>query len=159
MMLTSDLFFRLGGFDEALVTGEDTDLCARARAIGGIIVPRPVLRVIHHGFPVTVSAFLRRERWHGAGDVSSVRRMLESKVVGMTVAFLFVHLVFLYGVARSPQIAAISFGALLVLLLVSVRVKFRTLRGTAILKAMVMFYLYYLGRTLSFVPPKRRGAR
>lgn len=64
LAIRASVFASLGGFDEALVTREDVDLSQRVRTGGGAVRLVPEMRVVHHGFPGTVSAFVRRERWH-----------------------------------------------------------------------------------------------
>jgi glycosyltransferase involved in cell wall biosynthesis len=159
LIMAKALFDRMGGFDASLQTGEDYALCTRARSMDAQILPQASLRTIHHGYPVTISAFVRRERWHGLGDVASVRRALRSKVVWMTAVFLGLHLGFLSTAFIAPIGAAISLVLLLGLLYVSVRVRFRGMRGIAILVAMTFFYLYYCGRSLSFFQVHARGSR
>jgi hypothetical protein len=58
------LFDRIGGFDARLGTGEDSDLGLRVRAAGGGVRQVPGMVAVHHGFPETLGAFWRRERWH-----------------------------------------------------------------------------------------------
>ncbi len=64
LLITRELFEQLRGFDEDLPTGEDSDLSARAAALGSGVRTSPAMSAIHHGFPTTVSGFVRRERWH-----------------------------------------------------------------------------------------------
>lgn len=64
LAMTADVFNRLGGFDTMLATGEDSDLSERLRALGGTIRQQPGMGAVHHGFPRTVFAMWRRERWH-----------------------------------------------------------------------------------------------
>jgi glycosyltransferase involved in cell wall biosynthesis len=64
LLVRATTFWRLGGFDEAKRTGEDSDLCLRLRESGGSVGLADGMVAVHHGFPPTVSAFLRRERWH-----------------------------------------------------------------------------------------------
>ncbi|MDB4912941.1 MAG: glycosyl transferase, family 2 [Gemmatimonadetes bacterium] len=159
MIVPRDLFERLRGFDARLQTGEDPDLCARARKLGAPVTPEPSLRVIHHGYPVSAGSFIRRERWHGGGDTVSLERAVKSKVVWMSVAFIVLHLIVLGGSIVSGRLAMAGIILLLAHLYLSVRVRFRTMHGPTILKGMAMFYLYYVGRSLSFVSSQERGAR
>jgi glycosyltransferase involved in cell wall biosynthesis len=62
--IRATVFKNLHGFDEHLPTGEDIDLSQRVIGMGGRIAFVPGMSAIHHGFPNTLSAFLRRERWH-----------------------------------------------------------------------------------------------
>lgn len=57
----------LGGFDESLETGEDSDFCSRAVAAGHRVVGAQDVRSIHLGEPRTLREVFRRERWHGRG--------------------------------------------------------------------------------------------
>jgi glycosyltransferase involved in cell wall biosynthesis len=159
MIISRSLFERLKGFDGRLRTGEDPDLCDRARAVGALVAARPAMRVIHHGYPVTVGAFVRRERWHGGGDLGSIGRVLRSKVMLMTLVFVGLHVALIAGFFVSWKLSVVAAGLLLAHLFVSVRVRFKAMRGTPIAKAMAIFYLYYFGRSLSFVHNRERGAR
>lgn len=59
-----DLLVRLGGFDEDLRTGEDTDLGWRAIEAGARVAFAPQARVVHAVWPRTFGQFLReRRRW------------------------------------------------------------------------------------------------
>jgi hypothetical protein len=64
LAIRAAVFDKLDGFDETLPTGEDIDLSRRVLAGGGRIEFVPGMSAVHHGFPGTLSGFLRRERWH-----------------------------------------------------------------------------------------------
>lgn len=64
MLLTKAAADQLGGFDEHLPTGEDTDFVFRAHAKGIRVLGVPSLRVIHHGEPATLHDFFRQQLWH-----------------------------------------------------------------------------------------------
>jgi hypothetical protein len=65
LAISSDLFSALGGFDDSLVSGEDVDLCRRALQLGAEVYELQRMNAIHLGYPFTLAAFYRRERWHG----------------------------------------------------------------------------------------------
>jgi len=159
MLVTRSLFESLGGFDPRLRTGEDPDLCERAKQIGGATEARPSLRVVHHGYPLTVRAFVRRERWHGGGDTTSLMRALSSRIVWMTAAFILLHVAFFVGLVVSLPLAAAAFGLLLAHLYVSARVRFTHLQRIPFTRVLPILYLYYFGRTLSFIHVRERGER
>ncbi len=54
----------LGGFNEELATGEDTDFAYRAYLSGVRVIALPSLVVIHHGEPATLRQFYRQQLWH-----------------------------------------------------------------------------------------------
>lgn len=72
-------FLELGGFNEALRTGEDSEFCQRVRTVAVRILHDDGLKVVHDGYPATTTQFFRRERWHALGDYSSLRIFLRSK--------------------------------------------------------------------------------
>lgn len=54
----------IGGFNEELSTGEDTDFAFRAYMAGIPVLGVPDLRVFHHGEPATIAQFYRQQIWH-----------------------------------------------------------------------------------------------
>lgn len=79
LIVRRSLFGRLGGFDEELETGEDYDFCQRGAQAGVKIINNLNLKVIHEGYPRTLKAFFRRERWYGRSDATSVAAIVASK--------------------------------------------------------------------------------
>jgi len=55
---------RIGGFDETLATGEDTDFVFRATMAGIPAWGLPSLGAIHLGEPATFRKFFRQQLWH-----------------------------------------------------------------------------------------------
>lgn len=162
MLLTRELFLQLGGFDESFETGEDYEFCMRARALGAKLINEPRLRVIHHDFPRTLQRFVRREAWHGRGDLQSMQTFLQSKVALGTVVFLLAHLLVLVGLLLPGGAAVSGFGLLLLaaLLVASVWRKFRHAGWRSRLVNTGLFYAYYLGRSAALLQQFRwRRAR
>jgi glycosyltransferase involved in cell wall biosynthesis len=65
LIINKKLFEKIGGFDTSFETGEDEKLCFDARKQGALILPEPVLKAIHHGYPKSLRSFFKRARWHG----------------------------------------------------------------------------------------------
>lgn len=152
MIVSRLAFVAIGGFDQSYTTGEDYEFCARAKCLGGKIVIEPALEVVHHDYPRNLVQFVRREAWHGEGDLRSWREFIGSKVAMVTVAFLLVHALFLVGMFGGGGL--LSVGALLLLLgllLVSSSLKYRGSRVVVIGVNALIFYFYFLGRGLSFL--------
>jgi GT2 family glycosyltransferase len=150
LLLRRELFLQLGGFAESLETGEDYEFCQRARAAGAVILNDPKLRVVHHDFPQTLRQFVRREAWHGGGDLQSLRSLLQSKVAMGAMVFLLAHALIFTGLL---QPVAALLGALLLgaLLAASTWKKYRHAPWRSRLINGGLFYAYYLGRSLSFL--------
>lgn len=80
LLMTRELFDRIGGFDESMETGEDHEICERARAAGAEISNLPELMAVHLGYPNSLGHFFRRERWHGKGNFSPIKRIFASRI-------------------------------------------------------------------------------
>lgn len=97
---------RIGGFNEALTTGEDTDFAFRAYQAGVPVLGVPALVVYHHGEPATLGQFFRQQLWHA--NRKSYREIVKEsggRVGGnaplFTLAFLLSALIALAGLAGS----------------------------------------------------------
>jgi glycosyltransferase involved in cell wall biosynthesis len=98
LIINNELFARLGGFNENLITGEDYELAMRARKVGITIFNDTKLHVIHEGYPKTIVAFIKREKWHGTQDVLSLKDVINSKIAITALAY---WLVFFFGLSLS----------------------------------------------------------
>jgi hypothetical protein len=65
LLLSRSTFDRIGGFDEALETNEDYEICQRAKRFGYPVRSYPELEVIHLRTPQTISGFYKKQKWHG----------------------------------------------------------------------------------------------
>jgi glycosyltransferase involved in cell wall biosynthesis len=65
----ADAFARVGGFDPALETCEDVDLCQRLKQAGYRVVADERLGSVHHGDPATLRALLLGEVWRGRDNI------------------------------------------------------------------------------------------
>jgi glycosyltransferase involved in cell wall biosynthesis len=97
------VFSSLNGFSNTLVTGEDYDLCQRAKQRAYKIVPRKELKVLHLDYPSTWLQFAKRELWHGAGDFQSLHTFLGSKVAILGSAYLL-NTLFIILVSLEPMV-------------------------------------------------------
>jgi GT2 family glycosyltransferase len=67
MAMSRSTFDSLSGFDPTLSSGEDTDLCERFLRRGGSVRQIETLTAAHLGNPKTLSAFVKKQIWHGQG--------------------------------------------------------------------------------------------
>jgi hypothetical protein len=144
LILSRALFERLGGFREDLVTGEDVDLCRRARALGARIEGDAALHVVHDGFPRDLRAFFRRELWHGAGDASlgGIARSAPA-AAGLALLALLAASLGAAALGSLRLAAAAAAGALLLAALATLR-RFPALREPRAFAADVLLSAVYL---------------
>jgi glycosyltransferase involved in cell wall biosynthesis len=143
-------FIKIGGFDATLVASEDVDLCHRLQKARGPLLLDRALTVEHYGYPRTWSAFFRRERWHGRGDVVTLRSLLSSKVGTLSLGFALGVVIALVGVIVG-ETAIVALGALcaLAVLFASAVVKFRHAGVKAVAVGAAIFAVYYTARAVA----------
>ena len=73
MFVRAEIFKKIGGFDESLVTCEDYDLSLRLSKVGRLISDERICAV-HHGEAATVRHFIRKEFWRGVSNFAGMRR-------------------------------------------------------------------------------------
>lgn len=83
------VFVETGGFDEALITGEDSEFCWRLRRSGHVVFENPEIRVKHLGNPKNLWSFYKQQRWHGLGMFGTFMISKFDRPVIMTLAFIF----------------------------------------------------------------------
>lgn len=156
LFVTREDFNALGGFNETLRTGEDTEFSERAKKMLKVIDDARI-RVIHHGNPKTLYAFFRRELWHGLGAFGTFQHNKFDKPLLGTFAFVGASLlqalgllILMLGYSAELWLA----GSLGILLLLSATVWYRResiQHGAHILQLMLLYYLYYLARSISLL--------
>jgi glycosyltransferase involved in cell wall biosynthesis len=98
----TSLLREAGGFDEALISGEDDDMSNRIRSRGLGLISASDCHIIHHGYPRTWWEAFKKEIWHGSHHIE-VRTRFDLT--------LFLTFVFLSASIALPFLLA---GALLV---------------------------------------------
>lgn len=149
LIIAETLFQKLGGFNTDLRSGEDYDLCVRAKILGAHINPRPELVVYHHDYPSSISAFIRREAWHGSGDFMSLSSVIKSKVALATIGFMLLHLALIITIPFSRSSAAAVFLLIIGLTALLSLAKFRDLSPQERMFNIFIFYIYLWGRAFS----------
>lgn len=72
-IVRKDVYESVNGFDESLVTEEDTDISRRLDAAGHVMIEAPSVRVVHLGNAKTLKHFFGKEKWHAASMVDMLR--------------------------------------------------------------------------------------
>jgi glycosyltransferase involved in cell wall biosynthesis len=105
LFVSSELFCKVGGFDETIQTNEDYELCQRIRSSGHPIICIPELAVIHWGTPQSLGQFYGKHRWHGMHVfrvfLRSLPKLVNFKPVALAVYTIVCALGILAGVANA----------------------------------------------------------
>jgi len=88
LVMRHETFNDVSGFDEKLITDEDTEICSRIRELGYCIMEDPAVRVIHLGNAKTFRDFVRKEKWHATSILSTMSRQRVDKAMIMTFVFI-----------------------------------------------------------------------
>jgi glycosyltransferase involved in cell wall biosynthesis len=81
-------FEELGGFNEIITSGEDSDLFERALSNGITVMIHADLSVAHLGCAETISDFVRRQIWHSENYIPDLNNSLKDKVFWLTLIYL-----------------------------------------------------------------------
>lgn len=151
MIMSKDLFTLIGGFDEKRETGEDYDLCSRAKKIGADIIANPDLKAIHHGIPSSLKEFFHLEIWHGKGDWKDLHSILTSNIALISMIFLISHIIlFVSSLYRINYFIPIfSLAMIAMICIASSLKKYHHEPLIIILANSLLFYLYYWARSFS----------
>lgn len=157
LIISKSFFDAVGGFDNALTSGEDYDLSMRSRAAGANVYIDKNLHVVHMDYPDSLKKFFYREIWHGIGDFRDCKTFIKSKVSLVAMGFVVSIAVFVLNV--------LFLGKFLVwnmLLVISIPAacsmwKFKNLNIIQRLMNIFIWSLYLLARAVSFLYRKNSG--
>ncbi len=153
IVTTLSVFNIINGFDETLETGEDVDFCVRASNNGINVILNDKWKVFHEGFPKTIRAFIKRESWHGKGDLLNLKRFISSKIAIASVIFLLLHLMLILSVFFDNTAIFNMISISLIILLCYLRsakdIPMNNIQQ--IFFTTLISYIYFLGRSFSFV--------
>jgi hypothetical protein len=162
--VTREAFNAVAGFDERLVTGEDTELCQRLRGRGYRIYESKQLGAVHLDNARTVRAFYRKEMWRGLGMFGTVRPGSIDKPTVMTVLHLALCAAAIVGLVLGPwgwpgRLAA---AAGLLTAVPAVTVLYRARAGGSLrrpLHALLLYEVYYAARGAAMARLLFRGEK
>jgi glycosyltransferase involved in cell wall biosynthesis len=168
LVLRRAAFEATGGFNEALPTCEDVDLCYRLGQRYRILSD-PALRSVHLGEAPTLRRFFRKEMWRGRGNLAGLRahrfRLAEVPSVLLPLHHLFWMLAFVgagaYAAAGGPAWPVIVSAMLLLLpsVVLGGAVGVQVGRVHCWPRLTVLYLTYGAARAAALLPDLRRPAK
>ena len=165
LVVRRTVFQGIGGFDTALITCEDVDLCDRIRAAGFRIVSNADMKNVHYGDPATLREVFKGELWRGRDNlrVSFRTRLSWRRLPSIVIPIVDVAMIVaaILGIAASA--AGSGVGLLIAACATAVVAGASTLRvmrllstehrvrPVPLLQAWVVSFVYDLGRALALV--------
>lgn len=142
------VFVGVGGFDEALITGEDSEFCWRLRRSGHVVFENPEIKVRHLGNPKNLWSFYRQQRWHGLGMFGTFKISKFDKPVIMTLVFIFCNLLavaLLVGFSNTLMVYSLVVLMLLIFLVPVLTSAYRCLqyKNFKFFFQLILLYLFY----------------
>lgn len=154
LFIKKEIFNKLGGFNESLTTGEDYDLCQRARKYG-LIISNTDIKAIHHGNPKNLKQMFKREIWHGLGGLYFYKNNIINKpliaaiIFSFSLIFLFLGLLLYFFTGDNFLVLIGSLGVITIMTL-TLLYKRKFIKNT--LQAFqlgLLYMIFYLGRFIS----------
>ena len=105
-IIKKSIFQFIGGFNPKLITGEDSEFCARLRRAGFRILSNDAIKAIHLGNPKNIFQFFRKQLWHSLGAFGSAKISFLDKPVIATISFVFLSFFSIFAIFKSNYYAA-----------------------------------------------------
>lgn len=155
-----DLFYEIGGFNEDLISGEDTDLSRRINKLGYPIYLDAEEVVYNTGFPRTLWDFVKREVWHG----DSINSLILHKKIDLLTLYIFLSLgMLMLGILSclgvfSRRFLLLSFAVITMPSTIKSFSKRKKI-DLMYLKLNILYVIYILCRTLSLLKMSKKSVR
>ncbi|HEV2150145.1 MAG TPA: glycosyltransferase [Longimicrobiaceae bacterium] len=157
--IRASAFRQVGGFDEALYTGEDAEICQRLLHRGFRIYQSHLVSAMHLGNPKTIRRFFRRDVWYALGMFGTVTLRSVDKPTAMMLLHLTATAAAVIAWAAVPLSGAAGVGLVVLSQLIapSLTVAYRMSRGrrprthagTSVQllgRALFLYWVYYWAR-------------
>jgi len=162
-MVRKHAFDTVGGFDEALITGEDAEICQRLWKANFTVYSAGAIAAVHLGNPKTLMQFFRKEVWHGLGMFGTFHGGWLDKPVLMTFAHLLLSMGAILNLLLAPAPLALRllFSLSLAILAPGATVAYRYAKAGRIyrpIRSLALYYLYLSARVLALFRIVERAA-
>lgn len=113
IFIKKNVFIGIGGFNEKLNAGEDSDLTYRLKELGYNIEIDPKLSVIHLGFPSEVIPFVKRQIWHSSDYITNITEAVKDKIFLLTLIFMSGFFAFLLQILLTQSVSILVIAAII----------------------------------------------
>jgi glycosyltransferase involved in cell wall biosynthesis len=157
LFVRKDVFSKVGGFNEFLMTCEDVDLCYRIGENHTILSDKKV-RVVHLGEAATLKEFFFKELWRGSSNIKGIMehgiKLKEMPSILIPLYYLALPLTFLI-IWRNKgfKFALVSFFFLLTCpaFFIALYMTQKAGKPDYTLKAFIVYLLYFISRAVALV--------
>ena len=145
-IIKASIFKDIGGFNERLVTCEDSDICERIMQKGFSIINSTKLESIHLRNPRNIQEFLRKEIWYGLNTTVSMKNRKIDKVTLFTIGFFLSHVSLSFSIWYQPLF---KYSLILLSVILNAAVIHRlyfSRKFKYYFNILFLYYVYFLGR-------------
>ncbi len=156
---TANLFFlrsvftQLGGFDTCLSTGEDYDICQRAKSMGYAVISNDKIKVIHLRGPKSLIKRFQKEIWYGHEMLRIFSKNHHYPIFYLSIMYLFAIIALFIGIV-SFEISVIFLSAFVFLTLPIFMTIYKCYRAQNFdyMPQLIVIYCFYLsGRSVALI--------
>lgn len=157
LLVRKGVFFHVGGFNEHLVTGEDSEFCWRVRDAGYVVCNNPQIKSFHYGGPENLLAFYKQQRWHSLGMFGTFNVSLFDKPLIMTLvntAFLIFSIMYSILCTKSYGLICFFNTFFLIFFVPLITVCYRVFvykNYKQFFKLLILYEIYYLARSFTML--------
>lgn len=147
-------FNEVGGFNEQVTSGEDTELSIALREAGCLIDIDPNLKIRHLDIPDTISKFITRQAWHSENYFSDIRKTLKDKVFFIVILYISLIFFLFYSLVTGYLFLGLIFQQIPALVLSIKRIKrsgYKVSSLNELVKILFIDNLYLIGRAAGLV--------
>lgn len=145
-------FESVGGFDESVTSGEDSDLSMRFRAKGFKVLISRDFSVIHLGNAKTSIDFIKRQIWHSENYLKNAKSLFKDPVFITTLVFTILFYINLFLALNGEKITILLMAQLAPVLPLTakriLRSKYNQLNILNFLKIAYLDFIYLIGRSI-----------
>lgn len=156
LIMRRDVFFEVGGFNEALDVGEDSELSRTIRRRGYKIIMDSNTVIYNTGYPADIITFIRREFWHG----DSWKTILVHKKIDSLTLYLLINLILIFIlILRIRKGFLCMLGLLITYLIIPSCFRAYKIRGRMDLmfyQLVILYATYIMARTASLLKMRIR---
>lgn len=150
MVVSRPLFRRLDGFDAALSSGEDVDLCRRAKQAGGHVALVDAMAAVHLQYPSTIGEFFARERWHGRNMLRYYTSLFRDKALSFALLHIVVSLLAAaLALTGDAQGLLVTIGVYVASLATLVRLRVGACSALELLRLTLLYSVYGFARAFA----------
>lgn len=150
-------FLKVGGFNESLTTGEDSDLCFRIKNSEHKVINSSRIKNVHLGNSKSIKQFIKKEFWYGKNMIDSLMLNPLDKVFYLSLILFASTICLIYGAVtfllyNDYMIASGSILTIISITLVSscYRVS-KSKKYKYLLQINLLYFIYYLARSIAFL--------